>query len=269
MDILALVLFGMLIGFVGGYAGISGAPFFVAFLVLAMSVPQHMAQGTVLAVMLGPMSIPAVWAMRHRFLKLWHYAAVGVLTYAAFSYIGGALAFVLNEALLKVIFGLLLLVIGGKQILGKAQNTKQAVLHKSGFYVHKEGRLPIHLFSIGIVGALVGIVGGMLGVGAGIVMLPFFTSGMHIAKNDARLMSLAILLPPVSIGAVIQYQANASIDWRIAMVLLLAYLSTNFFGARQGEKTSPERFSIYFGCILLALSMLMIVPVVYSAVSNM
>lgn len=49
---LLLVIAGIIVGFMGGFAGIGGAPFLVAFLVLVLGYPQLVAQGNVLTVML-------------------------------------------------------------------------------------------------------------------------------------------------------------------------------------------------------------------------
>ncbi len=259
MELLGIILFGLLIGYLGGYAGISGAPFFIAFLVMGVGFQQHLAQGTVLAVMLGPMSLPAVWAFRQRFLELWKYILAGVLLYALFSYVGAAFAFSMDEKILKVTFGCLLMILGISQIRNskKQQATSTPRKHRSGFWVCGNVRFPINLLTVGAVGAIVGIFGGLFGIGAGVIMLPFFVNGLHIHKNDARLLGLAILLPPVSIGAVIKYQQNASIDWHIAAILLLAYLATNFFGAKRGQKASPAKFAVRFGIILITLGCLM------------
>ena len=78
-------LFGMFVGFAGGYAGIGGAPFLVAAMVLFLGYDQHLAQGTVLAVMLGPMSLPGVLVMWDRVRLLKVEIGIGVVAYALFS----------------------------------------------------------------------------------------------------------------------------------------------------------------------------------------
>ena len=43
--------------------------------------------------------------------------------------------------------------------------------------------------------------------------------GVH--KDDARTLSLLILLPPVSIGAIVKYESENSVDWAMAGVMFI------------------------------------------------
>ena len=89
---LAFVALGAAVGFAGGYAGIGGAPFLVVGLALLLGYDQHVAQGTVLAVMLGPMSLPAVIVMWDRVKLLKREIFIGVACYAIISYFGAQIA---------------------------------------------------------------------------------------------------------------------------------------------------------------------------------
>ena len=53
-----------------------------------------------------------------------------------------------------------------------------------------------------------------------------------MAKNDARTLSMLILLPPASAGAVIEYAAHNNIDWWMSGVLFVLYFVTNPLGAK-------------------------------------
>ena len=108
MEWVVLGLVGVIVGFAGGYAGIGGAPFLVTALVIAFDRDQHLAQGTVLAVMLGPMSLPGVLVMWDRVRVLLWPIGLGVLSYAVFSNLGARLAFSLHTDSLEALFGLLL-----------------------------------------------------------------------------------------------------------------------------------------------------------------
>jgi len=56
-DINSLIVTGTLVGLLGGFAGIGGAPLMVSFMTLILGFPQLRAQGIVLTMMLGPMSL--------------------------------------------------------------------------------------------------------------------------------------------------------------------------------------------------------------------
>jgi len=248
------LLFGCAVGFIGGYAGIGGAPFLVAFLVIALGFNQFTAQGTVLAVMLGPMSLLGVIKMWDRIQLMIPYVLIGVVTYATCSYLGARAAYAVDETTLRMIFGIVLVGLGLFELLYRPQGISSHVeMNAQGLTVGEDALLPSNFLSLSIVGIGVGLAGGFLGIGAGVLMVPIFVNLFRIHKDDARAMSLAILLPPVSLGAVIQYQSQGAIDWMLAGGIFLAYFSTNYFGAQWGRKHSNRQFKRYFGLIMVAL----------------
>ena len=251
-DIL-IFLIGAFIGYVGGYAGIAGAPFLVAISVIVFGFSQYEAQGTILAVMLGPMSLGAVIAFYDRVKVLKWYIVSGVVSYAVFSYFGAVGAYAVNEVNLKIFFGILLIVMGiNDLILSRKFTGNNNELNPEDITI-SEGKIPVNLLSITGIAILIGVVGGFFGIGAGVLMVPVFTNILKIHKDDARALSLAILLPPVSIGAVIKYQSFGDVNWKTVALLFIAYFLTNYFGAKKGSEHSPEKFKMYFGLIMIML----------------
>jgi uncharacterized membrane protein YfcA len=245
-----MVLFGTLVGFAGGYAGIGGAPFLVAALVLFLGMPQHAAQGTVLAVMLGPMSLPGVWVMRDRVRLLKGEIVVGVLTYAVFSNFGARIAFALNTEGLELLFGALLVGLGVYYLTRRMRPEDDAVCLTPDGPTLSGGMFPFNLWTVGVASAGIGVAGGLFGIGAGVLMVPLFISLFGLHKDDARALSLTILLPPVSIGAVIEYAAHDAIDWWAAGLIFILYFVTNRPGAQLGRRHDSRRFVRVMGCVL-------------------
>ena len=254
VDASVLAGFGALVGFAGGYAGIGGAPLLVACMVLFLDYDQHLAQGTVLAVMLGPMSLPGVWVMRDRARILLPEVIIGVIAYALFSNLGARLAYGMDTAVLQGAFGLLLVGLGLKYLWGA--DRAQASPLVSGQPTVGNGRLGFNRLNVALLAALVGVIGGLFGIGAGVLMVPLLIGLFALHKDDARALSLAILLPPVSVGAVIEYSAHGGIDWAGAGVILVAYISTNLFGARMGRAHDTRRFLKVMGILLLVLGLI-------------
>lgn len=252
MDVLLIVLLGCSVGFAGGYAGIGGAPILVAVLVLALGFDQHEAQGTVLAVMLGPMSLPGVWVMRDRVKLLKVEALIGVLTYAVFSNLGARLALTLETQTLSSAFGALLCLLGGHYIWRRRPLATPENLCAEGPTIG-QGRLPFSRWTVGVIASFIGVVGGLFGIGAGVLMVPLFISLFALHKDDARALSLTILLPPVSLGAVLEYAAYDRIDWWLAFAIFCLYFATNHLGAQWGRRHEPGRFLKVMGGALLVL----------------
>ncbi|MBD3162495.1 MAG: TSUP family transporter [Candidatus Eisenbacteria bacterium] len=241
-DLPLIALFGLAVGFIGGYAGIGGAPFLVFLLGAVLGWPQHAAQGTVLAVMLGPMTLPGVLVMQDRIRPLLRYVVIGVVTYAAFSYLGAEIAYLFDNQTLRILFSILLLGLGIRHMT--ARITKPAVAGAPLF--------PLNAASMTLLGAFVGVAGGTFGIGAGVLLVPLLGRLFAMEKDDARAISLAILLPPVSIGAVVKYHSRGDVDWLVVAVCFAAYLASNHWGAKLGRAHSAHRFRFFLGSILLA-----------------
>ncbi len=248
-DLILMAVFGCAVGFIGGYAGIAGAPFLIFLLSQFLGYTQHAAQGTVLAVMMGPMTLFGVIALWDSFKPHIKYAVVGVITYAGFSYIGGTIAYIFDESKLKLLFGIVLIIISVRHFL-----TRKKHQTLDG----KKPIIPLNLISISIIGVIVGIIGGTFGIGAGVLMVPVFVGVFRIPKDEARAITLAILLPPVSVGAVIKYHGMGDVDWIATGVIFLSFFLVNYFGAKAAKGHSTETFSLIFSIILFALGAVII-----------
>ena len=240
-ELILVAFIGVSIGFIGGYAGIGGAPFIVFLLAVVLGFSQHEAQGTVLAMMLGPMSVLAVknsWDLiKSKLIPI----TLCTITYATTSFVGGVVAYMFISSDLQCLFGFVLIVIG--------------CIYATLFverYIKKKKKFEMNSFSIVIVGILVGFFGGMFGIGAGILLVPIFTSFFGLEQNVARAMSLTILLPPVSLGAVIKYGfIEGDINWTVAATLLISYIALNGLGASYGNKENPDFLKRILGIILI------------------
>ena len=114
-----IILIGLLGGISSGAFGIGGGTILVPALVYFCSLTQHQAQGTVLAVLMVPVSALAV-------LRYYHSGNVNipVAIYVAIGFIFGALlgaqlVHYLSDANLKRIFGIFLVIVGIKMTIFK------------------------------------------------------------------------------------------------------------------------------------------------------
>lgn len=254
MDLLLITIYGLAIGFIGGYAGIAGAPFLILLLSMGFTTEhftQHQAQGTILAVMMGPMTLFGVIALWDKLKPYLKYAFIGTICYAVFSYIGGMIAYLFSADVLKVLFGILLIGISIRYFISNMYESKK---NKS-----KEVAVPVNLLSFSIIGAGVGIIGGMFGIGAGVLMMPIFTALFKIDKDVARAVSLAILLPPVSVGAVLKYNSMGDIKWNVALIIFVTFFAVNYFGSKLARGHSHKTFMIVFSVILFILGVVIII----------
>ncbi len=117
--ILILLAIGVLTGAVAGMLGIGGAIILIPALVFIMGFSQQTAQGTSLAMMLPPIGLFAAYNYYRAGNVNIKFALILAIAFMAGSYFGSKIAVNLPQALLKKIFGILLLLVGVKMLLSK------------------------------------------------------------------------------------------------------------------------------------------------------
>ena len=117
--ILSLVLIGILAGILSGLDGVGGGVVMVPLLVLLLGFNQHQAQGTSLAVLVVPVTAVAVYTYHKEGFIDWRYVGIIAVFFVVGGYFGSKIAVGLDQKMLKKVFGLILLLIAGKMLLGK------------------------------------------------------------------------------------------------------------------------------------------------------
>ncbi len=117
--VLSLILIGILAGILSGLVGVGGGVVMVPLLVLLLGFNQHQAQGTSLAVLVVPVTAVAVYTYHKEGFIDWRYVGIIALFFVIGGYFGSKIAVGLDQKMLKKVFGLILLLIAGKMLLGK------------------------------------------------------------------------------------------------------------------------------------------------------
>jgi uncharacterized protein len=119
MNIFLYILLGVVAGIFSGLIGIGGGIVIVPVLVLLFGLSQHTAQGTTLALMVPPIGLLAALAYyKQGFVDL-KIAAFICIGFFIGGLIGAKFALGIPETILKKIFGVVLLAVSVKMILGK------------------------------------------------------------------------------------------------------------------------------------------------------
>jgi uncharacterized membrane protein YfcA len=117
--VLILIAIGLMTGVFGGIFGVGGAIIMIPALVFFLSVDQHTAQGTSLAVMLPPIGLFAAYNYyKAGQVNIW-YAVIIAVTFMIGGYFGSMIALKLPENLMKKIFGIFLILTALKLIFSK------------------------------------------------------------------------------------------------------------------------------------------------------
>jgi uncharacterized membrane protein YfcA len=107
---------------------------------------------------------------------------------------------------------------------------------------------PPLLISIGI---LVGIYSGIMGLGGGTIMIPVLVLLLGFSQHQAVGTSLAVMIPPVTIPAVIEYYRRGHVDLRIAAWIALGFLAGAVLGGFVANKLSDHALRLIFGLVLI------------------
>src|SRR3954462_5117338 len=92
-----------------------------------------------------------------------------------------------------------------------------------------------------LVGLAVGSVGGMLGIGGGVLVIPALVFLFGFSQKLAVGTSLAMLLPPIGIFAIVGYWPRY-VDVRAAALLAAGFAVGGYLGGRLGASGAiPER----------------------------
>src|SRR3954454_6098013 len=104
-----------------------------------------------------------------------------------------------------------------------------------------------------LVGLLIGTVSGMVGIGGGVLVIPVLMFGFGFTQAKANGTSMAMLLPPIGVFAVLSYWRAGNIDFRIAAVLAVGFAAGAYVGARlvNSGRINPTALRVLFAVLLL------------------
>lgn len=117
--IAAYAVLGITAGAVSGLVGIGGGILIVPALVLLFRMTQHQAQGTTLALLVPPIGLLAAWQYyRQGFVNV-QAAAWICVGFVLGSWLGAKFAVGMSDVSLRRFFGVALVLIGAKFLLGR------------------------------------------------------------------------------------------------------------------------------------------------------
>src|SRR5947207_7450889 len=91
---------------------------------------------------------------------------------------------------------------------------------------------PTTALTLVLVGFAIGTFSGMVGIGGGVLVIPVLMIGFGFSQARANGTSLAMLLPPIGIFAVLAYSRAGNIDWRFAILLAIGFTFGAYIGAK-------------------------------------
>jgi hypothetical protein len=109
-----------------------------------------------------------------------------------------------------------------------------------------------------IIGLSAGIVSGMLGVGGAIIMVPALVFFMGLTQHQAQGTSLSVLVFPVGFLAFWNYYKQGYVNFKLAIVIMLAFLLGGFIGSYFAVRIPERPLRIFFGLLIILVGLRMV-----------
>lgn len=106
-----------------------------------------------------------------------------------------------------------------------------------------------------ILGLTAGTLSGVFGIGGGTILIPALVFLAGLTQHEAQGTTLAIMLLPIGLFAVMKYYQSGHVQLYIAMFICLGFLIGGFFGATIAEWLPNIILRKAFGVFLMIVSL--------------
>jgi uncharacterized membrane protein YfcA len=105
------------------------------------------------------------------------------------------------------------------------------------------------------IGFISGLASGLFGIGGGVLIVPGLIWLAGFSQQQATGTSLAILLPPVGLAAVIEYYRHGNVNLKVAMIVAIALFLGGWLGAVFANRMPTPYLRLAFGVFVTALGL--------------
>jgi uncharacterized membrane protein YfcA len=109
-----------------------------------------------------------------------------------------------------------------------------------------------------LIGMAAGVLSGVFGIGGGVIIVPALVYLAGFRQHPATGTSLAVLLPPIGIGATWEYYRNGNVNLRVAMIMAVAVFAGGWVGALIANRMSGPYLRLAFGVFVVILGVSLI-----------
>lgn len=113
------------------------------------------------------------------------------------------------------------------------------------------------ILEILVLGLCVGILVGLFGIGGGVALVPAMVYLLRMEQHLAQGTSLFVLLPPLGLGALVNYWKRGDADLRAGILCALGILFGGYLGSRIAIPMASSNLKGGFGCFLMLSAILL------------
>jgi len=111
----------------------------------------------------------------------------------------------------------------------------------------------MNIFLYVLLGLTAGFFGGALGLGGGAIMVPALVLLFGLTQHQAQGTSLAVMLPPIFLLAVLRYYWAGHVKVQMALFIALGFIAGAFWGAHFVQGIPAAGLKKTFGIVLMLL----------------
>ncbi|WP_446812244.1 sulfite exporter TauE/SafE family protein (plasmid) [Methylomonas sp. 2BW1-5-20] len=117
---------------------------------------------------------------------------------------------------------------------------------------------PSLIIQLLVIGLISGVASGLFGIGGGVLIVPALVYLAGFSQHAAIGTSLAILLPPVGLAAVIEYYRHGNVDIKAALIVAVALFLGGWIGAVIADHVPEIQLRLAFGVFVVMLGIYLI-----------
>ncbi|MFC1916335.1 sulfite exporter TauE/SafE family protein [Chloroflexota bacterium] len=261
VHIIVLLTTGVFVGFASGLLGVGGG-FIMApvqyFIFMDMGLPSDVAIkltfGTNLLVILFT-AVSGTWRHSRKGAVVWKAAVVMGIVGLLFAYVGATLAAHLPGDVLKIGFGVIVLVASARMLIARTKQIEQE---------------PVNSLWLWLAWAVpIGIITGMFGIGGGVVAVPVMVLALRFKIHNAVATSLAMIIFN-STGGIIGYIVNGLavpglppysigyVNLLSGFLLVIGSVGMAQVGAIAAHKVPAKQLRLVFALLMFYIGLKMI-----------
>ncbi|MBI1914370.1 MAG: TSUP family transporter [Planctomycetes bacterium] len=115
---------------------------------------------------------------------------------------------------------------------------------------------------LAVLGLVIGCIGGMVGIGGGVLLIPALTELFKVDPRKAAGMTLAAMVPPVTLPAAWRYydlKILSAADLGLAACIAVAFALGAFLGAGLQARIDVSLLRLLFGLLMLYVAVRLII----------
>ncbi len=104
-----------------------------------------------------------------------------------------------------------------------------------------------------LIGLVAGMLSGLIGIGGGIIIVPMLLI-LGLTQQQAQGTSLAVMLPPVALLAVINYHNAGHINWKYALIVSAFFVAGSYLGSKIAISIDQRMLKKIFAVVLVIVA---------------